>query len=346
MNSILFVELLGGVGDLVIALPAIHALALSHPQARVAVLTFAPGAELLAADPLVAQVYHAVRGDAAQPDRPRRALEALLAGEPFDLIVSDTTYSGIDALLEGSGARVVSNLWRSSPPGRLIELRFLDILAEEGLIAPWACALQGRLALDAGDRLWAAAQLPADRRRALLHPHVGMPIKRWPLERFVALGRALHDELGLEIVVSAGVGAEAAQARELVAALGPGATLLAPGTLRQFAAAAAHAGLVVGADTGPVRLAGAVGALTITLFGPSWHGRYGLRPPNVNLQGYPQCPERHVPDFTRQRCWYAGQCPLGHRPSCLEDIAVGDVIEAAQRLLEKTAWWGKPLAGN
>ena len=43
-NDILFVELLGGIGDVLIALPAIQALARSHPDAKLAVLTFAPGA--------------------------------------------------------------------------------------------------------------------------------------------------------------------------------------------------------------------------------------------------------------------------------------------------------------
>lgn len=44
-QRILFIELLGGIGDLVIALPAIHAVARSHPKAHLTVLTFAPGGE-------------------------------------------------------------------------------------------------------------------------------------------------------------------------------------------------------------------------------------------------------------------------------------------------------------
>lgn len=342
MRRILFVELLGGLGDLVIALPAIHALALSHPRAQVAVLTFAPGAELVEADPLVQRVYRVERSDG----RPRQALEALLAQERYDLVVSDTTYDGIDVLLKRAGTRVVTNLWQAPPPNQLIEERFLEILGQEGLIAPWALTLKGRLALDAADHVWAAARFASPGRRVLLHPHAGMSIKRWPVERWVALGCALRDGFGLEIVVPEGVGAEKAQAQEIVGAIGPQATLLESGSLRQFAAAATHADLVVGADTGPVRLAGAVGALTITLFGPSWHGRYGQRPPNVNLQGYPSCPERWVADFTRQRCWYGGHCPLGRWRTCLEDIAVGDVLEAAQGLLKKKTWWGKPTTGN
>ncbi len=344
MNKILFVELLGGLGDLVIALPAIHALALSHPQAELTVLTFAPGAELLQADPLVRRVLCAERGDVDHPERPRAAVEALLERERFDLIVADTRYAGIDALLEASGARTVANLWRRPPADQLIEERFLQILSQEGLIAPWALAMKPRLSLDEADRMWAAAHFPQPAHRTLLHPHAGMPIKIWPADRFVALGRTLHDEYGLEIVIPEGTGAEVEVARRIARDLGPDTVLLPAGSLRQFAAAATYADLMVGVDTGPARLASAVGVLTITLFGPTWHGRYGQRPPNANLQGYPECPQRVVADFTRQPCWYSGVCPLGRWQSCMEDISVGDVLEAAHPLLGMTTWWGKPLA--
>ena len=342
MKRILFIELLGGLGDLVIALPAIHALAVSHAEAEVAVLTFPPGDDILAADPLVGRVYLAERGDGDDPARPLQAVEALLSRERFDVIVSDTTYAGLAELLQASGARAVTNLWRQPPPDQRVEERFLEILHQEGLIAPWARLMAARLPLDAADHMWAAAHFPLPGRRVLLHPHAGMPIKTWPAERFVALGRALRDELGFEIVVSEGIGSEAQRARQIVEALGPGASLLSAGSPRQFAAAAAHTDLIVGADTGPVRLAASTGVLAVVLYGPSWHGRYGLRPPSINLQGCPECPERWVADFTRQRCWYTGRCPLGHWQTCLEDIAVGDVLEAAQHLLVKTAWWGKP----
>lgn len=333
MKSILFVELLGGLGDLVMALPAIHALALSHPQARLTVVTFAPGAELLEADPLVWTVRRVERGDAADPERPRRALAALLAEEHFDLVVSDATYDAIDRLLEGAAPRAVTNLWRQPPADQRVEERFLQILAQEGLIMPWTAGTRPRLTLTAADRRWAARHLPGPARRALLHPHAGMPIKTWPLERFVAVGHALQDEMGLQVVVPEGREAEAETARELVRALGPQAILLPQGSLRQFAAAAQRSELAVGGDTGPLRLAAAAGTPVVTLLGPTWHGRYGQPPPHINLQGCPECTWRQAADFTRQPCWYSGACPLGWWRSCLEDIGVSQVLEAIRRLL-------------
>ncbi|MDQ3284614.1 MAG: hypothetical protein M3P92_02700, partial [Actinomycetota bacterium] len=52
----LFVELLGGLGDALISLQAIQALARSYPEARLTVLTFEPGGELLENDPLIHEV--------------------------------------------------------------------------------------------------------------------------------------------------------------------------------------------------------------------------------------------------------------------------------------------------
>ena len=304
MKRILFVELLGGIGDLVIALPAIHALGLSHPQAELTVLTFAPGAELLATDPLVRRTLQAQRGDEHQPGRPREALATLLGQERFDLIVSDTRYDGIDALIEASGARTVTNLWRRPPADQRIAERFLDILLREGVIEPWTATLRPRLALGEHDYLWAASHL---------------------------------------VVIPEGTGHERANAGRLASALGGRALLLPHAPLRQFAAAASYCDLAVGPDTGPMRIAAAAGAQAVTLFGPSWHGRYGQRPPHINLQGHPACPERDVADFTRQRCWYAGRCPLAPWRTWVEDLSVGVVLAAVAAALGGASWWGRRL---
>src|SRR5690242_4520109 len=114
-HQILFIELLGGIGDVVIALPAIHALARSHPAAQVTVLTFAPGGELLETDPLIHRVIYARKGEV------RQTIDALLEQNRFDLIVSDTNYEGIADCIHQYQAQsthrpyIVTNLWRSPP---------------------------------------------------------------------------------------------------------------------------------------------------------------------------------------------------------------------------------------
>lgn len=335
VHEILFVELLGGLGDVLIALGVIQALARSHPDARLSVLTFPPGGELLEHDPLIHEVIHAPRPDPAHPYRAREAVEELLSRRRWDLVVSDTSYAGIADLISSSDAPyTVTNLWRSPPPDERVGERFVHLLLTEGLIGPRDVA-PPRLHLTPEERSLATEKLTATRHtRAFLVPDAGMEVKRWPEESWGALGRALRDRYDAEIVIP--VGSDLEQATHVTRLVGERARVCPRGTLRELAAILSCADLVVGADTGPVRIAAALGVPTVTLFGPSWHGRYGQPPPHTNLQGHPACPQRIISDFTQQPCWYHGTCTLDDHSwrSCLEDISIEDVLAAATPFLE------------
>ncbi len=335
VREILFVELLGGLGDVLIALQAIQALARSYPEARLTVLTFSPGGELLEGDPLVHEVVHAPKPDPAHPHRARETVEELLARGGWDLVVSDTSYDGIDELVRGCGApRVAANLWQAPPPDERVGERFLRILLAEGLIEPGAIS-PPRLHLTPEERSVAAEKL-ADLRRPLIFllPDAGMEVKRWPEERWGALGRALGERHGADVVVP--VGSDPGQASRVARLVGERARVWPRGLLRELAAALSCADIAVGADTGPLRIAATLGVPTVMLFGPAWHGRYGQPPPHTNLQGYSGCPQRVVSDFTQQPCWYSGTCTLEDRPwrTCLEDISVEDVLDVAADFLD------------
>ena len=335
VREILFVELLGGLGDVLISLQAIQALARSYPEARLTVLTFSPGGELLEGDPLIHEVVHAPRPDSTRPHRGREAVEELLARGGWDLVVSDTSYEGIDALIRGCGAaHTVTNMWRSPPPDEHVGERFLRILLADGLIKPWAVS-PARLHLTPEERSAAATRL-ADLRRplAFLLPDAGMEVKRWPEERWGALGRALGNGHGADVVVP--IGSDPEQASRVARLVGERSRVWPRGSLRELAAALSCADIAVGADTGPLRIAATLDVPTVMLFGPAWHGRYGQPPPHANLQGYPDCPQRIVSDFTQQPCWYSGTCTLEDRPwrTCLEDISVEDVLVTAADFLD------------
>jgi ADP-heptose:LPS heptosyltransferase len=326
MQNILFVELLGGIGDVLIALAAIQALARSHSEAKLTVLTFAPGGELLEHDPLIHQVMYAEKGK-VQP-----TIASLLNQQSFDLIVSDTNYENIDQLIQASGApHVVTNLWRSPPPNEFVSDRFLKILLAEGLIQPEAIA-PAQLKLTASEQQQARAalaQLP--RPIVVLYPDAGMAIKQWSFDHLIHFGQKLQAELGGTILVP--IGASVEQAEQVAGAIGNYAKVWQRGTLRQFAAMVALTDLFVAPDTGPARIAAASGVPTITLFGPSWHERYGQPTPHVNLQGYPKCPERIIENFTVQACWYGGKCPIADWQTCVDEISPNDVLLAAKQIL-------------
>jgi len=325
-NSLLFIELLGGIGDIVIALPAIHALARSHPQAKLTVLTFAPGSDLLKYDPVIEQVITVPKGEA------RQAVKQLLDSQSFDLIVSDTNYDGIDQLIQKSGAiQTITNLWRSPPANERVGDRFLQILLTEGVITSEAIASPSSIYLTPEERLAARQKLGASYRPLiLLYPDAGMPIKRWPTQNFITLGQALQEQYGGTILVP--VGSDEEQADQIATAIGNGTQILPRSPLRELAAVIAEADLMVAADTGIARIAAALDIPTITLFGPSWHQRYGQSVPHANLQGFPECAERLATNFTQQACWYSGECPFEWN-TCLEDISPAQVLTAASSLL-------------
>ena len=325
-ERILFVELLGGIGDLLIALPAIEALARSRPGAHLDVLTFEPGAGLLGGHPAEGRVWPPEelldRRDA------RGAAERLLREERYDLVVSDTRYDGIGALIETHAARAVTDLWRGPPRNQRVSDRFLEVLVDEGLVDP-ATIAPPRLELDdapTGTELGDGDGGPI----VFLVPEAGERLKRWPLERFAEVGRDLGKRHQVRVLVP--TGGDPQLSHQLADAVGDAARSLPPTPLDGLAAWFRRGDLAITADTGPAHLAAAVGLPTVTVFGPTWHQRYRPAGPNRSLQGYLHCPERIVENFTVQRCWSDGHCPYSWQ-TCTEDITVAEVVEAASELL-------------
>jgi len=342
VDDLLFVELLGGFGDLLLALPALDALARSHPAARLRVLTFAPGADLLAADPRLHRVValRDHRGSAV-----RAALCAELDRLRPDLVVTTTRHSGIPDLLAHRGVPAVDDLWRHPPGNEPVDARFVRLLALHGAIAPDLVDARpprrtGLVRLTGAERAEGRALLAvlvADADAAglgrvggppvVLIPDAGMAVKRWPWHRWRALATLLADAGHPVLCLSPGSGLLAGAVPAL--GLRPLAAL--------FTAVAERDGIAVGGDTGPTRLAAAMGARAVGLYGPTSAARYGLHlPGTVNLQGLPGCPVRRPADITRQTCWWDAYCPLDPAgPACLADLTVGRVADAVHEVASR-----------
>ena len=105
---------------------------------------------------------------------------------------------------------------------------------------------------------------------AVLHPGTRWGRKRWPLERWIALGKLLQARR-LALVISSGPDAEEREiARLLQQALGP--TVLntdGQASWAQVAGLLGRARLFVGVDTAAMHLAAACQCPTVALFGPS-----------------------------------------------------------------------------
>ncbi|MBO4208570.1 lipopolysaccharide heptosyltransferase family protein [Micromonospora echinofusca] len=317
-------------------LPAVHALARRNPGARLRVLTHDPGAELLHADPAVDTVLTPAHG---RPGAEREAVREALAARRPDLVVSTTRYDGIPDLLAASGARCVTDLWRRPPPDEPVGTRYLRILREEGLLGAADVGARPRVALappalTAGEQMVTALVGSAGVARpdgttrpagapVVLVTDAGMAVKRWPAQSWRRLAAALRRRG--RPVLSVGPG-------PVSPAVSPLPVMDLPTLAGCFTAVARRGGVVVGPDTGPVRLAAAAGAATVALFGPTWARRYGVGA--VDLQGLPECGHRMPTAITEQPCWWQGDCPLSpDGPACMADLRPERVHAAVAGLL-------------
>ncbi len=310
-GRILVIDLLGGLGDLLLALPMVHALAAEYPDSELTVLTHAPGHELLADDDAVDDVRVAAKGAESE------AVARKLAESRPDLVVSTTRHSGIPELVEATGVRSVTDLWRAPPADQRVDERYLSILRDERIIE--AGEFDGLVRLTDAE-IEAGSRIVVEDRPVMLVPQAGMAVKQWPMARWRALAAELR-AAGVAVLSCAQEPVELPGARAL-----PAASLR--GIAGMFAATARRGGVVVGADTGPVRLAAAVGCAVVGLFGPTTAARYGLRGA-VNLQGLPDCPYRAPLVISEAPCWWTAECPLrAQGPACLADLDVASVRDA------------------
>jgi ADP-heptose:LPS heptosyltransferase len=97
--------------------------------------------------------------------------------------------------------------------------------------------------------------------------------KRWELDRFAKLADAIEHELALRVLVAWGPG-ERAMADE-IAAGSRAIVAMETRSLLDLAELIRAARVFVGADSGPLHLASAVGAPSVALFGPKDPAVYG-----------------------------------------------------------------------
>jgi heptosyltransferase-1 len=125
------------------------------------------------------------------------------------------------------------------------------------------------LPCDPAAEAWCEAHAPAQG-FVLLSPGAGWGAKRWPLERYASVARALVAE-GVPVVINASP-AEQSLGEEL--ARQSGAAPLVP-TLSQLIALSRRAGLAIAGDTGPLHLAAALGRPVVGIYGPTDPARNG-----------------------------------------------------------------------
>jgi ADP-heptose:LPS heptosyltransferase len=284
---------LGALGDLVLAVPALHALRRgAGPGARVEALAAAGRGEML------------VRGGAAHAaaDGTRADLAPLFVegGRPPGWLADRLGPDALVALFFGGADVLTRNLAPFAgrvmaiaprPPGDAA-VHCADFLlaeaARSGPSKPFPASARlplarPRLRVSPADRhaarrILGAAGIEAGCRFLALHPGSGGRAKRWPEERFLALAARARAALGLAPLLVTGP-----VERDLAPDLGgraraAGAAVIEAPPLPALAAILSLAAAYAGNDSGPTHMAAAVGAPTLALFGPSDPRVFAPRP--------------------------------------------------------------------
>jgi ADP-heptose:LPS heptosyltransferase len=162
------------------------------------------------------------------------------------------------------------------------------------------------------------------------NPGVTMDTKRWPPERFAAVGAALLARHGGTLVL-VGAGSDAATVSATLTACPPGARDLSGAlSLDELGALCARATLYIGNDAGTSHLAEACGAPTVVVFGPTDPAQYG---PTDGIGEAVWDPVACGPYVQRGDLTRLGDDAGADR--CIDAITVDAVTDAAERVLAR-----------
>lgn len=334
------------LGDYVFALPALHALRDSYPDARITLLGKPWHAGFLHGRPGPVSdviVMPPLPGVGAPPDGPMpesaRQLVATLRNMRIDLAVQmygGGTYS--NAFVASLGATVsigaatpgAPALDRTIAYSRLANRR-LELLQIAALAGACPRLVSPELEVTATDRAMADQILPhlAGARLVVVHPGASDPRRCWPPAGFAAVADALADA-GAQIVISA-TEAEADTARAVVQhmrhrPINLTGRLPLPGLCGLLD----RAELIVSNDTGPLHLALALGKPAVGVF---WLtniiescplAQHLLRPAVSTRVQCPVCGEENL----HTRC--------AHDVSFVADVRHDEVIALALELFRDT----------
>jgi len=144
--------------------------------------------------------------------------------------------------------------------------------------------------------------------------------KRWDSEHFAELADKLIDNLNSEVIFIWGPGEEEL-IRKIVSLMKNKPRIAPHTTLAQMAALMKKCDMVICNDSGPLHVATAAGAKTISIFGPSDEKVYGPYPPD----------KKHLvvtKDLDCRPCYKKFRLPNCENRACLKELKGKDVFSA------------------
>ncbi|MDE3074671.1 MAG: lipopolysaccharide heptosyltransferase II [Chloroflexota bacterium] len=347
------------LGDLVMSLPAVHALKQSYPNASVTVLALPYAAGLLKLAPEVdatlAFDVNLIRrpAEVLRPSNYRAffGLVRQLRRERFDLCLSlHGQFACVMAWLSGCRRRygyrreAYPFMLTNSLPGGRYGVRQHEVLYNLALAQLAGAKLpEGKLlgtayaphlAVPAREQrqtkqLLAEFEVRPETLLVVIHPGASNgSAKRWMPAGWGQVANGLHSDLRAAIALT-GTAAEADVVREVERACDFRPIIMAGQTsIPQLAALLKRADLLLTGDTGPAHLAAALGTPIVSVFGPTDPLVYAPFTPRVAVLRR---------DLSCSPCYVAkatAECPYGH-VNCMRELQPEEVYQASRRMLQK-----------
>ena len=338
------------LGDVLLTTPAIRALRAAHPSAEIHALVGSWSANLLAnfseLDVILTLPF---------PGFTRREKTSL--GSPYELVLDsarslrrigygtaiifrpDHWWGALMTHLAGIRQRIGYNLPDVAPflTEAIEPVHQHAVLQNARLIEPLTGALKREdlplhYPVDDANRAWVSGYLEewdVDKGTQLIaiHPGSGTWVKQWDEERWAYVADTLADQLDALVILTGG-DHELALCQRIAAHMKHRPCIMAGDTgVGSLAALFERCAVVLGPDSGPLHLAVAAGAPTVTLFGPadpvefgSWGspGRHQVLTSNIG------CRPCRVLDW-------GSDDPKNH--PCVREITAARVLDAARRAM-------------
>lgn len=322
----------GSLGDVILSSAAVLNLRLSYPEHEIVYLTKAAYGDLVALMPGVDEVVCLPPGQSWLQEAKLflglddRNFEFVidLHGQPRSLIARKLISAGqtivypkrrLDRMLATRRHKQLPSAWPHT-----IDLYNSAVAAAGGS----ALCRRPRLDVDPGPLPQLLEPGSRDRPLVVIAPGAAHETKRWPVERFVEVAKAMHDELGATILWAT-ISSDSSSRADL-SSIDPDHVMRPTDTpLPELAAMMSQALVTVANDSGVAHLSSAVGTPVVAVFGPT-HPVLGFEPRGL-FDEVVQTDEfcRPCSLHGRKPCWRAQRY-------CMERIDHQEVASTAIRL--------------
>ncbi len=338
LRNILIIKL-RHIGDVLLSTPVLRALRDAYPDAQLTMLVNRGTEGVLAHNSDVNEILCLDKGTWREQCR----FVYRLRERGFDCVIdlTDGDRSAVISFATGAAIRVGFNAehrWRGLLYSAVAKPRPVDRHRVEYDL----CALRA-LGLDPKPGMPAVFVSPSEEQRAeqwlteqglagetpplvMLQPGARYSLKVWPPERFAQLSDRLAERFQCRILL--GGDQREREVAEQVARKSHCAPIVVAGkfSLLQYASLVKRCVLFVGNDGGAMHIAATVGTPVLALFGPTYPERWGPRGGQTQV----------IYKGLDCRACYHPTCLRGD-DSCMRQITVDEVFEAAERMLDRTA---------